>query len=84
LDLPVLSLDVTLLLQEILEEIGEERQRVESGEEDQVESGGVDNGIVLVACKDECSCSLKIASCTALERLFDIFLSFVFLFYLLF
>jgi DNA excision repair protein ERCC-4 len=55
LDLPVLSLDVTLLLQEILEEIGEERQRVESGEEDQVESGGVDNGIVLVACKDECS-----------------------------
>lgn len=56
MDLPVLSLDVTLLLQEILEEIGEERQRVESGEEDQVESEGVDNGIVLVACKDECSC----------------------------
>lgn len=44
------------VLREILEEIGEERQRVESGEEDQVESEGVDNGIVLVACKDECSC----------------------------
>ncbi|KAJ6714912.1 DNA REPAIR ENDONUCLEASE XPF [Salix viminalis] len=45
------------VLREILEEIGEERQKQAlSGEEDQVESEFDDNGIVLVACKDEWSC----------------------------
>ncbi|XP_012070118.1 DNA repair endonuclease UVH1 isoform X2 [Jatropha curcas] len=45
------------VLREILEEIEEERQKPAlSREDDLVESGGVDSGIVLVACKDERSC----------------------------
>lgn len=45
-----------ILLQEILEEIEEERQKQALPREDLVESEEVDSGIVVVACKDECSC----------------------------
>ncbi|GAV75302.1 hypothetical protein CFOL_v3_18781 [Cephalotus follicularis] len=45
------------VLREILEEIEEERQKqASSGEEILVEGGADNNGIVLVACKDERSC----------------------------
>lgn len=44
-------------LQEILEEIEEERQkRLSEGEENLLESDKESSGIVLVACKDERSC----------------------------
>lgn len=49
--------------QEVLEEIEEERQKQDvSGEEVLVDGGGTDNGIVLVACKDERS-RLQLEEC---------------------
>ncbi|XP_021673160.2 DNA repair endonuclease UVH1 isoform X1 [Hevea brasiliensis] len=44
------------VLREILEEIEEERQKQALSREDLVESEEVDSGIIVVACKDECSC----------------------------
>lgn len=46
-----------ILLQEVLEEIEEERQRqASSRKEFLLEGEENDHSIVLVACKDECSC----------------------------
>ncbi|XP_017973411.1 PREDICTED: DNA repair endonuclease UVH1 [Theobroma cacao] len=44
------------VLREVLEEIEEERQKQASSEELLLDVGEDNNGIVLVACKDECSC----------------------------
>ncbi|XP_054824903.1 DNA repair endonuclease UVH1 isoform X2 [Prosopis cineraria] len=51
------------VLREVLEEIEEERQKQGvSGEEVLIEGEGIDNGIVLVVCKDERSC-LQLEEC---------------------
>lgn len=48
--------DIAILLQEVLEEIEEERQKTTLPASELRYEGGDTGGIVLVACKDECSC----------------------------
>lgn len=57
------NLNLTISLQEILEEVEEERQKQGMLREEVLAEGeDTDNGIVLVACKDERSC-LQLEEC---------------------